>query len=923
MIKRLLLLFFLSFTTSFLFAGTTGKISGRVIDAETNESLPGINIIIEGTTFGAATDINGDFVINNLSPGSYTLIASGVGFQKKRFIDVKVAADFTTRLDFNMSIESIEVETVVVRADAPLVRKDLTSSHTTIDSDQIESLPVETITQLLALQAGITQGVGGELHIRGGRSNEISYTVNGVAISNPYDNSRSVTIATNAVQELSVVSGTFNAEYGNALSGIVNTVTKEGGNNYKGSVSFYTGDYLSGRDKVFTNIDEIDALNNYVTEMTLSGPVPLLEEKFSFFFSGRYSNDKGYLYGIQQHRVSDSVYKDPFNPNDIRVAATGSDDVIAMNTGDALSTTGKLTFKPLTTLKINYDFIYSQSQYKPYIHSLKYNPDAVNTRRSWGLLNILEVRHAVSNSTFYTLRGSYNIDDFKRYLYPLLDANGKEVKDFYAGQSLDGLHVDPRYEPEYKSTVYAAPVAFRAGGTYESGDQSHFYQRTKIWGLKFDMTSQINNNHELKFGGQLRTYIINAHYFSILRDSTRYLTPTISPSNSTGNNYYEKKPVEFSLYAQDKMEFDRLILNIGLRYDYFNSNSQYSTNVFYPTPNMPGIPSYIDLNSLLKDAEPKHQISPRVGVSFPITDRGIIHFSYGHFFQLPPLSFLYANSEYEFSYGSPTYGNANLEPEKTISYELGLQQQLSESVAFNITGYYKDVRDLLAAQQIRVSGDQTYFTYVNKDYANIKGIVFSFTKRRTPADMLGASLDYTFQVAEGNDVDADAFFLDLSSGRQSEMIPVLLDWDKSHQLNATISVGDPGDWNVTIVGKIGTGLPYTPEIFDKQVYLERNSSRRPIITQVDLLAEKSFSLMGVQLTVFTKVFNLFDLLNENIVYASTGRATYTLDETRGPALETDEIAKRIPEVKPAHEVYTNPSFYLPPREVRLGLSIDF
>ncbi|HPN38496.1 MAG TPA: carboxypeptidase-like regulatory domain-containing protein [Melioribacteraceae bacterium] len=220
-------IFFFCFSATIL-AGTTGKISGKVTDKETGEPLPGINVILQGTTMGAATDIDGNFIINNIPPGSYTVLFSGVGYQKRSYVNVKVAVDFTTRLDVILSTEDVALETIVVQAEAPLIRKDLTSSHTSIDASQIEALPVEGITQLLTLQAGIVQGAGGELHIRGGRSTEISYAVNGVSISNPFDNSRSVSIATNAIQELSVVSGTFNAEYGNALSGIVNTVTKEG-----------------------------------------------------------------------------------------------------------------------------------------------------------------------------------------------------------------------------------------------------------------------------------------------------------------------------------------------------------------------------------------------------------------------------------------------------------------------------------------------------------------------------------------------------------------------------------------------------------------------------------------------------------------------------------------------------------------------
>ena len=148
--------------------------------------------------------------------------------------NVRVSSDFTTRIDAQLLTEAINLGTIVIEAERPLIRKDLTSSQTSIDESQIKTLPVENISQILALQAGITKGSGGELHIRGGRSTEIAYNVNGVSAINPYDFGRTVQISTNAVQELSVVSGTFNAEYGNALSGIVNTITKEGGSKYKG-----------------------------------------------------------------------------------------------------------------------------------------------------------------------------------------------------------------------------------------------------------------------------------------------------------------------------------------------------------------------------------------------------------------------------------------------------------------------------------------------------------------------------------------------------------------------------------------------------------------------------------------------------------------------------------------------------------------
>jgi outer membrane receptor protein involved in Fe transport len=899
-------------------AGTTGKIIGVVIDSESEEPLPGINVYIEGLPLGAASDADGYYIINNVRPGNYTIVFEAVGYQTQKSTNVKVSVDFSTKLDVALSAQILEGETIVVEAEAPLVRRDLTSSQVSIDADQIEKIPVEDINDVLALQAGIIRGAGGELHIRGGRSNEIGYTVNGVSIVNPYNNSKSVEVAKNAIAELSVISGTFNAEYGNALSGIVNTVTKEGGKDYVATVSFYTGDYVSNRDDVFTNISEIDAMNNTVGELTVSGPIPGIKDYASFFISGRYENHGGRYYGIRQHNPTDSVYKNPLDPNDITITATGDGALVPMNASEELSTTLKLTLKPWSNFKFNYDLIYSESEYQNYSHDLKYNPDANYNRYGWALLNSFEIRHTLSSKTFYTLSASYNIDDFKRYLYPLLDTSGNPV-DYSPGMDWTVLHADPRYQPDHKLTR-ASVYTFLSGGTYND----HFYQRTNTLGVKFDMTSQINNNNEVKFGVQARQHELDYESFDIKRDTLRYLVPTILGTNTSEHDVYTKEPLEFSAYIQDKMEFPSLILNIGLRYDYFNAFSKYSTNILYPTPNNPNIPTNVNKDELLKDSEPKHQLSPRLGISFPISSKGNIHMSYGHFFQMPPFSYLYANPnfKYSFSVGNPVYGNADLNPEKTVTYEIGLQQQLSESVAFTVTGFYKDVRDLLALQQIRVSGDETYLKYVNKDYGNIKGIILSLFKRKSRNDLLGVTVDYTFQVAEGNDTSSDAFFLDLSSGRQSEKVPVYLSWDQTHTLNWTISVGETGSWNTAMVGRFGTGLPYTPQIFAEQVNLESNSDRKPSQLIIDLLLEKYFNVWDSRLVVFLKVYNLLDRLNERLVYDDTGRANYSLTQTQGAAQKTDKMAEEIEGLHPASEYFVRPNYYLPPREIRIGLTFD-
>jgi outer membrane receptor protein involved in Fe transport len=910
--KKYLLSFFsilfslLLLSQSQLYAAGTGKIVGKVTDTQTGEELIGINVLVEGTTTGAATGVDGTYIINNIEPGVYSLVFSGVGYQKKIVTDVRVSSDFTTTIDMQLSTEAIGLETIIVQATRPMVRKDLTSSQTNIDDSQIKTLPVESISEILSLQAGITKGAGGELHIRGGRSTEIAYNVNGVSAINPYDFGRTVQISTNAVQEVSVVSGTFNAEYGNALSGVVNTITREGGSKYTGTFSYYTGDYISSSTDVFYNVDDFSPINNQVVEGTFGGPIPLLEDNFSFFFSGRYNDDKGYLYGIRQHTVYDSLSRDPLQANVLYIAETGDGAIVSMNPSTDLNTTAKLTFRPIPTIKINYDVVYSNSDYQSYSHNYKYNPDANYNLMTWGLINSLEYRHAVSNSTFFSLKGSYNIYDFKRYLYPLLDASGSEVS-FNPSMSLDGLHADPRYQPDDKSNSYSS-YTFVSGGT----QPQHFYQRSYTSEVKFDITSQVTNQHEVKFGAKGKWDTMDFVFFEVLRNRSNYLTPTIpNPVDQRGSiDIYSRSPQQFSGYLQDKMEFTSMILNAGLRLDYFKANAVYAPDPFAPTKN-------------LVDADGKFTLSPRLGISFPITDEGIIHFSYGHFYQLPPFRFLYTNPEFEDIAALPVYGNANLDPEKTVTYELGLQQQLTQTLAFNVTGFYKDVRDLLAIEQIRISSNSIYQKYVNKDYGNIKGITFSLTKRKMPDDLFGASLDYTFQVAEGNEVSSDAFFIDLQSGRQSEKIPVPLNWDQTHTLNGVVTFGGDRDWTFTIVGNLGTGLPYSPQLYEQQIYLKTNSGRKPLQTNVDLLIDKSFILYSTTLTIFLKVYNLFDTKNESFVYDDTGRATYSLEETKGGPQATNAISEEYPAIKSATEYFNRPNYYSAPREVRVGLTLEY
>ncbi|MFQ5825551.1 MAG: carboxypeptidase-like regulatory domain-containing protein, partial [bacterium] len=196
-ITWLAVVLFFVFMQTRLFGGTTGKISGTVKDAENGEPLPGANVIIEGTTMGAATDINGFYFIINIPPGRYTLTASMIGYTSERKTQVKVMSDMTSKVEFKLSSTVVEVAGVTVVAERPAIQKDLTSSFQAFAGDEIADAPVENLPQLLEIQAGVSplevterasviRDVPGDgLHIRGGRENETAFLVDGVRVENP------------------------------------------------------------------------------------------------------------------------------------------------------------------------------------------------------------------------------------------------------------------------------------------------------------------------------------------------------------------------------------------------------------------------------------------------------------------------------------------------------------------------------------------------------------------------------------------------------------------------------------------------------------------------------------------------------------------------------------------------------------------
>ena len=842
--KLLILIILIGFTLSTL-AGTTGKISGTVKDADTNEPLPGCNIVIEGTDLGAASNLEGQFIILNITPGIYTVRASMIGYKNYIISNVHIVADLTTQLEYLMESQILEMdEDIIVTAERPLIRKDETSKVAIVSSEEILNMPVRTLQGILTTKAGFTTGAKGDLHVRGGRTGELAYMVDGVKMEDPLYGEYSETFNKDAINEMVIISGTFNAEYGDAMSGIVNIITRDGGDAFHGRLE-YTSPMLNNSPYRSSNpFPGVEDESEYTEESvydrsdvymlgTLRGSFegPILSN-LTFFLSGFVNNEDSYL------------------PHGYSLATDGF---------------GKITYFASPTLKLALSGQISQSENQGYSHRWKYlsqnqTHSTINTNRQ-----VLMLTHTINSNLFYIV----NVSRFE---------NGLKVQ------------VQDKLPSEYEIGKTGETVYF-----YVQGDDSRYADNNTVTyrGI-VDATFQANNYHQFKTGLQLVSHNINV-----------YEEQAPWPSGAQFKDDYTKEPFEFAAYIQDKIEYDYLIVNVGLRYDYVDPKA-----TMWPDINRFG---YFDENNnwILAEeveVEPKTQFSPRIGLAHPITEDAVLHFAYGHFFQIPDYNSLYYNISKDLSTALPLVGNPDIKAQKTVSYEAGIKYRLGENWALDATAWYKDINDLLSTLHISYLS-QDYVVFFNSDYASVQGIDITFNKRYS--NYFSGSIDYTYMVAKGNNSDPLGGFIDAFTEEEVPHREYFLDFDQRHSfaLNLNFFIPDKhgllSDFNLNLIFRASSGLPYTPYV-DPTVRIDVNSGRKPWISTFDFRAQKLIKFGGVSTALFLEVTNLFDTQNVSFVYSRTGKPF----DNGQPGL-----------VGSSPDANYNPAHVGPPRIIRLGAQI--
>jgi outer membrane cobalamin receptor len=915
-------------------AQTTGKIQGRVKDSVSGEGMPGVNIFIEGTNKGAVTDPNGDYYILNVSPGTYILRAAMIGYETKRITNVVVSVNRTANISIDMKTTVLEGGEVVVTATKVAVKKDQTSSIRNVSSEQINLLPVEDLGEVIQMQTGVVDG-----HFRGGRLTEVSYLIDGMQVNEAFGGTdRTVEVEKEVAQDLEVITGTFNAEYGRAMSGIVNVVTKDGRDAFHGSASSHVSNFYTNHKDVFIGLRDTEVARNQDYKVQLEGPV--LKKRVTFFTNFRYQNNRGHINGIRRFRVNDFTEFSVPNtfeqdtPWDALINGaryysehTGDGATVPINTNESYSFLGKLTFKLGGNLKMSLMNTWNYEVQPTTGHVYKYKPDGRANSYDETSMYAVQLNHLISQNAFHDLKLSYMDNDYKFHLY------------------------ENPLDPRYVHRGYATGAGgFASGGQ----DYDHLVRTLDDINVKYDLTWQATKRHSFKTGLLFTKHKIHnaptavqnalrgtplANYYTYNEATQKidffpYMAELV-PDSAISMDVYTKEPQELSFYLQDKMEFNEMVVNVGLRYDYFDPKTTYPSQLRNPANQLMfyqkdakgqilkdanGAPLLdSERMSSYVDADPKVQLSPRFGLSYTLSKAAVLHFSYGHFFQMPPLYAMYSNYRFMVppnNFGT-VMGNPQIEAEKTVQYEMGIWQELMPNMGLEISVYYKDIYDLQSATVYTTYNQIKYGLYGNKDYGNAKGFELKFDYLTGPWSII---MNYTLQYTRGNADNPTSTFS--RAGQSLDPVPYLIpmSWDQRHTLNASLGFNGK-NYGLTLTGFFNSGRPYTftpvsVSPLAKQT-LYPNNSKRPSTVSLDLKGNYDISLGGShKVRLFLSVYNLLDRKNELFVNSSTGRA-YTA------IVYPINIQTFRSNYNDIYDSVKNPYMYSTPREIKIGFGYMF
>jgi outer membrane receptor protein involved in Fe transport len=928
-----------------------GRIAGKIVDTKSGEGLPGANVVVKGTYYGGSSDIDGNVRIEKVNPGVYTVEVSLLGYKLVQFTNIEVSAGATATITARLeeTVLSLGQEIVVV-GEKPLFDIEETASRRNIGQQEIRAAAVQDVQGMVSLQAGVVMA-DNEIHIRGGRSHENAYLLDGVSVQDPMAGTGfGLQLSPGAIQEMEVITGGYNAEYGQATSGIVNITTREGSDRYSGGVGYKTDHYgLNNNSRSNWNTD--------IYDVNLSGPEPLTSSVLPAlgvqipgqvsFFGTYYANlSDGYTRWVQlvgpdnapigyeavaPHGLYSSIYPE------------GGGTRWAPRRSNNYSWLAKLTYRPAPTIKLTYSYNQSVTidqntqaiqatleRVEPnpgYQYPFQFIPDSANTFTQINSQHALSWTHTLSKQTFYEVRLS-------RYAAHVRgDANGKRFDQYI--EPLDLINYPLHYYNTHTDTVGVVP----GDGFYDLGSPTSWRDHFIIeYTLKGDLTTFFAEKNKFKAGFEMR--------FSQMQMAD-IVRPWMKPLGYD-NDEYSVYPAQGAFYLQDNVTLSGMILNVGLRLDYWapgkyvdDATTDTSANLIISQALRD---QYRNDTFVMFGRRMKARLSPRLGISHPISDNQTLFFSYGHFSKLPRPQFVYSKLTRTSVRSDLPVGNPNLNPETTVAYELGIRNQLSGNDVLSVTAFYKDIFDYITVKKVsRLTGQRgaEYTTYLNSDYSRVRGIEVEYKKRF--GTWFRGSLSGSYSIATGKSSTPNEGTIRLQQGEPETIKENYLIWDRPLQLSATLNVtvakGEPlfgfgagilDDYNAFVRIFFESGKRYTPQILSgydamtgRPLYISDLSRQNEDVgsnwLMIDLNVEKSFDVGVGKLVASIEVQNLLDRRNAQIINPVTGRAYEYGDPT--PTSYNDPLYPQLTgDISPFP--YT-PARYLSPRTMRLSLAFRF